>query len=98
MVELVKQKCQQLNDDLTIDESASASIMLYTMEWIPKENSFYFILNQILPSEDSNELTPWHLYLKLIHTALFKLPISSRRIFYCEIKLDLINKYFLDKL
>ncbi|CAF4221208.1 unnamed protein product [Rotaria sp. Silwood2] len=95
MIKLVKEKCQQPKDNLSIDESAS--IMLYTMEWKPKEDSFYYILNRKLHLNDHNELIPWHFYLKLISTSLSKLPKLSSRIFYRAIHLDLENKYRLNK-
>ena len=44
MVWTVKQNCQHPPPPLTSDESAS--IMLYTLEWMPHERSFYFILNK----------------------------------------------------
>ena len=44
MVWTVKQNCQHPQHPLSSDESAS--IMLYTLEWMPRESSFYFILNQ----------------------------------------------------
>ncbi|CAF0924649.1 unnamed protein product [Adineta steineri] len=94
MVKLVKQKCQQPKDNLSIDESAS--IMLFTMRWVPKQNSFRYICNQKLKSNNSNELYPWHLYLKLICISLSKLPTLSYQIFYCEVQMDLINEYSLD--
>ncbi len=40
MVWTVKQNCQHPQDHLSSDESAS--IMLYTLEWMPREHSFYF--------------------------------------------------------
>ncbi|CAF3540107.1 unnamed protein product [Rotaria sp. Silwood1] len=95
MIKLVKEKCQQPKDNLSIDESAS--IMLYTIEWIPKEDSFYYILNQKLYLNNHNELIPWLFYLKLLSTSLSKLPKLSNQIFYRGINLDLKNEYFLNK-
>ena len=47
MVWTVKQNCQHPQDHhLSSDESAS--IMIYTLEWMPHESSFYFILNKSL--------------------------------------------------
>ena len=43
---IVKQNCEQPEDGLTSDESAS--IMLYTYESIPHEHSLYVILNATL--------------------------------------------------
>ncbi|CAF0862576.1 unnamed protein product [Rotaria sordida] len=95
MVKLVKEKCQQPKDNLSIDESGS--IMLYTMEWLPKEDAFHYIFNRKLHLNDPNELIPWYFYLKLISTSLSKLPKLSRRIFYRGINLDLKNEYFLNR-
>jgi hypothetical protein len=55
---------------LTHDESAA--LFLYTMEG--GDNSFYRVLNQALRSEDRPALKPWFPYLKLLDTALSKLP------------------------
>jgi hypothetical protein len=68
MVWTVEQNCQHPHDHLSSDESAS--IMLYTLEWMPRESSFYFILNKTLRSQNRNELLPWFLYLRLFISAL----------------------------
>ena len=95
MVKLVKEKCQQPKDNLTIDESAS--IMLYTIECIPREESFYYIFNRKLHTDDNEELKPWYFYIKLISISLSKLPMVSKRIFYRGIKDDLKTGYSLRK-
>jgi hypothetical protein len=56
--------------NLTLDESAA--LFLYTME--AGDHSFYRILNQVLRTENRNEVKPWFSYLKLFDTALNKLP------------------------
>ena len=61
-----KESCRQ-NTILTINESAS--IYLYTMN-----SPFYPALNQALRSENPQALRPWLAYLKLLITALKKLP------------------------
>ncbi|CAF0843851.1 unnamed protein product [Adineta steineri] len=63
-------------DNLTHDESAA--LYLYTMEG--GENSFYRVLNRALLCEDQSSLKLWFPYLKLLHTALDKLPTVSRNI------------------
>jgi hypothetical protein len=68
MVWTVEQNCQHPHDHLSTDESAS--IMLNTLEWMPRESSFYFILNNTLRSQNRNELLPWFLYLRLFISAL----------------------------
>jgi hypothetical protein len=90
MVSKVKAKCDKPKDDLSSNESAS--IMLYSLEWTPRENSFYVILNNTLRSEDDEKLKPWQLYLKLLITSLEKLPTLSHTI-YRGIKMDLSAQY-----
>ncbi|CAF1612951.1 unnamed protein product [Rotaria magnacalcarata] len=73
MVWVAKQhQCDTPTDDLTVDQSAS--ILLYSMEWEPVENSFYQVLNNVLRSEARNSIKPWFSYLKLFVTALNKVP------------------------
>jgi len=91
MVWTVKKNCQHPKDHLSIDESAS--IMLYTLEWISHESSFYYILNETLRSENRNELLPWFLYLRLFMFALSKLPTINHRMIYRGIKMDISEKY-----
>ncbi|CAF1195472.1 unnamed protein product [Didymodactylos carnosus] len=91
MVWVVKQNCDKPEDGLSQDESAS--IMLYSMEWIPHETSFYFIFNSILRSEHRSQLIPWFLYLRLVINALSKLPWTSHRIIYRGIKMDMGNEF-----
>ncbi|CAF1541321.1 unnamed protein product [Rotaria sp. Silwood1] len=76
---VVKQNCQEPEDDLTPDESAS--IMLYTYESMPHEDSLYVKLNETLRSEQRKNLIPWFLYLRLILTALARLPTERRSVF-----------------
>ncbi|CAF4419070.1 unnamed protein product [Rotaria magnacalcarata] len=44
-------------DGLTLDESAS--IMLYSMEWKPRDKCLYVVLNDALRSEDGGKIKPW---------------------------------------
>jgi hypothetical protein len=74
---LAKQRCEEPEDGLTSDESAS--IMLYTFESKPHEHSLYVILNATLRSPEREELLePWLLYLRLVLTALTRLPPEHR--------------------
>nr|ACD54748.1 ADP-ribosyltransferase 1-like protein [Adineta vaga] len=76
-VQAAKKYCHFPSEhDLTHDESAA--LYLYTMEG--GENSFYRILNQALRSEDRPALRIWFPYLKLLDTALSKLPTVQRNI------------------
>jgi hypothetical protein len=59
-------------DGLTIDESAA--IRLYTMEWDGPHRSLYSMLNHTLKKDDREHLRPYYKYLKLLLTALVKLP------------------------
>ncbi|CAF3111101.1 unnamed protein product [Rotaria socialis] len=87
---IVKQNCQNPADGLTTDESAS--IMLYTYESIPHKNSLYVILNEILRSEDRQKLNPWFLYLRLVLTALARLP-SERHFVNRGVRADFRAEY-----
>ncbi|CAF1279867.1 unnamed protein product [Adineta steineri] len=90
-VYVAKQRCESIPaDDLTQNESAS--IMLYSMEWEPHEQCLYFTLNTTLRTEDRKKLKPWFSYLKLILTALEKLP-STRCNVYRGVNLDLSKQY-----
>ncbi|CAF4547093.1 unnamed protein product [Rotaria sp. Silwood2] len=92
---VVKQNCQEPEDGLTTDESAS--IMLYTYESMPHEDSLYVKLNDTLQSEQRKNLIPWFLYLRLILTALARLP-SKRRSVFRGVKENLWADYPLDKI
>jgi hypothetical protein len=88
---IAKQRCSKLPpDNLTVDESAS--IMLYTMSWTPAERSLYVALNAALRSVNRNQLELWFPYLKLLFTALSRLP-SLHKFVYRGVKLDLSRKY-----
>jgi hypothetical protein len=91
MVWTVTQNCQHPHDHLSSDESAS--IMLYTLEWMPREHSLYFILNGTLRSQNRNELLPWFLYLRLFMVALSKLPSTKHRMIYRGIKIDVSDEF-----
>ena len=90
MVWTVKENCITPAEGLTPDESAS--IMLYSFEWHPKEKSFYYITNRYLRTEDRDKLKPWFLFFKLTMTALSKLP-SARGVAYRGVKEDLHELY-----
>ncbi|CAF2829500.1 unnamed protein product [Rotaria sp. Silwood2] len=87
---IVKQNCKNPADGLTTDESAS--IMLYTYESIPHENSLYVILNETLRSEERQKLIPWFSYLRLVLTAVARLP-SDRHFVNRGIRKDLRADY-----
>ncbi|CAF1118820.1 unnamed protein product [Adineta steineri] len=92
---VAKQRCESVPpDNLTQDESAS--IMLYSMEWEPHDECLYFALNATLRTEDRRKLKPWFSYLKLILTALEKLPSTLRSVFR-GVNLDLSKQYTKEK-
>jgi hypothetical protein len=61
-------------DGLTVDESAA--IRLYTIEWEEPHASLYSKLNSTLKKSDRETLRPFFKYLKLLLTALVKLPCA----------------------
>jgi hypothetical protein len=87
---IVKKNCQEPADGLTSDESAS--IMLYTYESMPHNQSLYVILNATLRSEQRQKLIPWFSYLRLVLTALARLP-SERRFVNRGVREDLRAQY-----
>lgn len=60
------------SDRLTIDESAA--IRLYSIEWSKPYPSLYWMLNHTLKSGSRENLRPYFKYMKLLLTALVKLP------------------------
>jgi hypothetical protein len=91
MVDIAIRKCRKPPPD-NLTEDQSAAIMLYTMEWEPKEDSVYQRLNKALRTEDRQVLKPWFLYLKLLVKALSLLPSNSRTV-YRGIKSDEKHRY-----
>ncbi|CAF4929554.1 unnamed protein product, partial [Rotaria sp. Silwood1] len=91
MAYVAKEKCRNPPpNNLSIDQSAS--IMLYSMEWEPQNESLYFVLNATLRAEDRKKLKPWFMYLKLILTAFSLLP-PTRRFVYRGVKCDMRKGY-----
>jgi hypothetical protein len=90
-IRVAKENAQQRHGILSIDESAA--IQLYTMETLPLDRCLYYILNKALRSVNRRELIPWFRYLKLLMTALWKLP-SVRCTVWRGIKdIDLSKQY-----
>lgn len=87
-VHSAKSNCKEPKDGLTQDESAA--IMLYTMEW--EESSLYRTINQALRTEDRRLIKPWFSYLKLVLTALRKLP-SFEGIVWRGVQNDMSGQY-----
>ncbi|CAF0759221.1 unnamed protein product [Didymodactylos carnosus] len=77
-------------DGLISDESAA--IHLYTMEWSGQKNSLYYLLNCALREIARQRLIPWSGYLKLLLTALFKLPPVEATV-WRGVRADLSQEY-----
>ena len=92
MVYNIRQSKIQAKNGLTIDESSS--IALYSMEWSPREQSFYIHLNKTLrdPKRESL-LPPWFKFLRLFFTGLSKLPSTGHRTIFRGVKIDLRDQY-----
>lgn len=82
-------------DGLSTDESAA--IHLYTMQWPEFHESLYELLNRTLRSSRRNDLKPWFSYLKLILTALHKLP-SLKTTLWRAIRGNVDKDYKQDKI
>ncbi len=91
---LAKNNSSNFQGDLSLDESAA--IHLYTMQWSDSDDNLCTILNKILRAEERNILKPWFSYLKLILTALFKLP-SKKGIVWRGIRGNVTDQYQLEK-
>ncbi|CAF1483272.1 unnamed protein product, partial [Rotaria sordida] len=89
-IAVARQNCTCPKDGLNQDQSAA--IHLYTMEWYPLEKCLYIVLNGTLRSKDRNLLIPWFSYLKLLLTALWKLPPVECTV-WRGIKANLADEY-----
>lgn len=87
---IAKRNAMDPADGLTEDESAS--IILYTMEWTFSESAFHFAINQVLREGDPDAIRPFYAYLRLVLSALRKLP-SFQGIVWRSVKLDLHREY-----
>ena len=76
--------------NLTRDQSAA--IILYSMQWIPTDECLFVILNKTLRDENRNRLKPWFLYLRLLLTAVGRLPSVTQTV-YRGVKRDLRQEY-----
>lgn len=72
MMKIALRNSRKPANGLTSDESAA--IHLYTMQWTESHESFYAKLNEALRCQNRKSLIPWFSYLKLLLTALYKLP------------------------
>ena len=92
MVEIALRNCREPKDGLTQDESAS--IHIYTMQWPEPHPSLFTLLNRNLRLKTRVSLTSWFLFLKLLFTALYKLP-SFEGTVWRGVRGDL-SKYYKD--
>lgn len=92
---IAKENCQNLSSSILEADKAS-SIYLYTMEWQLKSKCLYMALNTVLRNENRVEIRPWLLYLKLIFTALFRLP-SNKIVVWRGVKHNLSRQYDVGK-
>jgi hypothetical protein len=91
MADIAKQRSRKAPPShLSIDQSAA--ITLYTLEWDPREDSVYYVLNKSLRTENRQILRPWFLYLKLFFSALALLPSTTRTV-YRGVRGDQKNRY-----
>lgn len=74
----------------------SAAIMLWSMDWQPRDQCLYTMLNATLRSSSRDELKPWYLYLRLLFSGLFQLPSVSATVYRC-VNADLSEKYTMGK-
>ncbi|CAF0976493.1 unnamed protein product [Rotaria sp. Silwood1] len=93
-VRIVKEKCENPADRLTSDESAS--IMLYSIGWQPMNECLYVVLNTTLQSMNRQNLKPWFLYLKLLFSAVIRLPSIHLNVYRIS-KSALIKQYQKDE-
>ena len=95
MVDTAKRNSKKPADGLSSNESAA--IHLYTMQWSKPHLSLYTTLNNILRSERREPLEPWFRYLKLVLTALYKLP-SLKRTIWRGVRGNLSDQYQDDQI
>lgn len=65
--------------NLTQDEAAA--IYLYTIQWPVGHQSLYVIFNQDLRTKNPSRIEKWQLYLKLLMSALNKLPTQRLTVY-----------------
>ena len=77
-------------DGLTMDESAA--IRLYTIEWEEEHASLYTMLNKALKKGIRDDLQPYFKYMKLLLTALAKLPHATTATVWRGVTRDLSDR------
>jgi len=80
----VRKAAKMVSGDLTVEEAAA--IHMYTT------NHIFKVLNAALRSEDRKQIASFFSYLRLLLSALQKLPVSTRKL-YRGVALDLSSQY-----
>jgi hypothetical protein len=89
-VRVAKYKIKRPADGLTIDESAA--IQIYETAGSGLYQRLRVILNRALITQDRHQIQPYLYYLKLLFTALWKLPSFQGTVWH-EVKVDVSNEY-----
>jgi hypothetical protein len=89
-VRVAKHKIEKPADGLTIDESAA--IRIYETGGLGLYQRLCVILNRALITQDRHQIQPYLYYLKLLLTALWKLPSFQGTVWH-EVKVDVSNEY-----
>lgn len=87
----MNQTPEQPSNGLTIDESAA--IRIYTIEWEKPHRSLYSMLNHALKSDNRDDLRPYFKYLKLLLTALVKIPSAPPSTIWRGVTKDMSAKF-----
>ena len=73
-------KAIKKHPQLSLDEAAS--LVLYTIEEIPRELSLYYVMNGNLRAKDRKRVRPWRDYIWLLLHALRKLPVETELVLF----------------
>jgi len=85
--------CKYENPPSKLTRDGIAAIHLYTMEWVIKQSSLYYILNEKLREQNRDSLKFFFPYLKLLLSALENLPCATEKIIYRGVKGDFSQEY-----
>ena len=64
-------------DGLLSDDEGRA-VFLYSCEWAPREDSLYYLVNEVLRDKHRSKARPFLAYIKLLCTALRKVRCCRR--------------------
>ncbi|CAF1540222.1 unnamed protein product [Adineta ricciae] len=91
-IEMALNKTPQVPPDgLTTNESAA--IRLYTIQWSSPHQSLHVMLNSALESGDRKNVQPFFKYLKLLLTALVKLPCVPPQTVWREVNKNMSAQF-----